>query len=405
MNSKPKLNKIFLLGLALVISNVGLATDDARELIWQVVEANGGKQALQSLNDVTFEYTFRSMEKQISDVSVERYIFNGEVSYAQYVKREYFVLPQMKGLHTQFFNGKETVSTINNEVISEDQAAYVGHFFRKTNFYWFNMMFKLLDPGVSLKRLPNRLVGNVDYQIVEMTFEENVGDTSDKYVLYINPKTLRVDQFLFTVLGFGFSEPFLMKLEYENIGGVYLSTYRKYAPADWDGNVVKEEWNEQITKNVQFNNGYTHENIKDSFLEQMVFTKKKIEIPALQAWDIVSDWTNLNKLAPNAVERTEVTGTGIDTNWTIYLKNGGEVKEEMLSFDENTYAMSYGMIETPMPLKKYRGFINVKSIGEEQCLIEFTTTFSAEEPNRSNLTATFKDFQYNYLSNIEKLFR
>jgi len=52
-----------------------------------------------------------------------------------------------------------------------------------------------------------------------------------------------------------------MKVKYEEIDGIYVSTYRKYAPADWDGNKKEGPWAEQYTKNVKFNNGYNLENI------------------------------------------------------------------------------------------------------------------------------------------------
>lgn len=235
---------------------------DAKGLITKVVEANGGIDALHKLKDVSFDYTFKIEEKNVVDVSKERYIFDGEVSYAQYTERQVYALPQMSGTHTQFFNGKNTVSELDGKIIIEQQPAYIGHTLRKTNYYWFAMMFKLLDPGVNHKMLETRNVNGITYKIVEMTFGENVGEASDKFVLYINPKTYRIDQFLFTAKGFGVTEPSLMKVKYEKIDGVYLSTYRKYAPADWDGNVIKESWTEQFTKNVKFNNGFDLESIQ-----------------------------------------------------------------------------------------------------------------------------------------------
>ena len=165
-----------------------------------------------------------------------------------------------------------------------------------------------------------------------MTFGENIGDTSDKYILYINPQTNRIDQFLFTVLGFGFKDPFLMKVAYEKMNDIYVSTYRKYAPADWDGNVIKEEWNEQITKNVKFNNGFNLQSIQNSFIEQSILASKRINMPAKKVWSLVSDWNKLNQFVPEVVERTEVSGKGIDTDWTIYLKNGNLVKETMTAY-------------------------------------------------------------------------
>ena len=386
--------------LLLSFASVLHAEEDAQKLIDKVVTANGGMKTLKALKDVSYEYTFRSKEKGIVDVSIERYIFDGEISYAQYTDRQYFALPEMKGIHTQFFDGKTTVSKLDGKIISDQQPAYVGHFFRKTNFYWFNMMFKLSDPGVNHKVMPERKVNGTTYKIVEMTFGENIGDTKDKYVLYINPKTNRVDQFLFTVLGFGFKDPFLMKLDYEQINGIWVSTYRKYAPADWDGNVIKEEWNEQISKNIKFNNGFSLENIQSSFLEQSISATQKINMPAKDVWRLVSDWNKLNQFVPKVVDRTEVNGKGLDTNWTIFLKNGKLVKEVMTAYSDKKMSMSYKMTETPMPLRDYLATIKVRPIDLQSSEVTFATDFKVKEENRANLLATFETFQNTYLSNL-----
>jgi len=395
-------NRLVNLILVLLISFASTlqGEETVQKLIDKVVKANGGIEALKAMKDVSYEYTFRSMEKGIVDKSIERYIFDGEISYAQYTDRQYFVLPSMKGVHTQFFDGVKTVSKMDGKIISEEQPAYVGHFFRKTNFYWFNMMFKLSDPGVNLRALADRKVDGQVYKMVEMTFGENIGDTSDKYVLYINPQTHRIDQFLFTVLGFGFKDPFLMKLKYEKINKIYVSTYRKYAPADWNGNVLKEDWNEQITKNVKFNNGLNMENIQNPFLDQSVSSSKKVHMPADKVWRVVSNWNKLPQFVPKVVERTEVSGKGINTDWTIYLKNGKLVKETMTAYSDKKMSMSYKMTETPMPLKDYLATIKVIPIDEQNSEVIFETDFKVKEENRTNLLATFESFQETYLSNI-----
>jgi len=253
---------IKIVSVAVTIFATSIQAQDAKELISKVVEANGGVKALRKLKDVSFDYTFKVSANNIVDVSRERYIFNGEVSYAEYTKRQVYALPQFIGKHTQFFNGTKTISKINGTIITEQQPAYIGHALRKTNYYWFAMMFKLLDPGVNHKQLTDRKVNGVTYKTVEMTFGENIGESDDKYILYINPETYRIDQFLYTAKGFGVTEPSLMKLKYEKFGEVYLTTYRKYAPADWNGNVVKETWTEQFTANVKFNNGFDLESIQ-----------------------------------------------------------------------------------------------------------------------------------------------
>ncbi len=254
-----------ILPFVLVVSISTLKAQEARQLISKVIDANGGKDALNKLKDVSYDYTFMVKDNKIEDISKERYIFNGEVSFAEYTKREVYALPQMPGKkYVQFFNGSKTTSIMDGKVITAQQPAFFGHILRKTNYYWFTMMFKLLDPGVHHKMLPTRTVDGTAYKIVEMTFGENIGESSqDKYILYINPTTHRIDQFLYSATGFGVTEPSIMKVNYEKIDGVYVSTYRKYAPADWNGNKKKGPWTEQYTTNVNFNNGYTLENIKN----------------------------------------------------------------------------------------------------------------------------------------------
>jgi hypothetical protein len=95
--------------------------------------------------------------------------------------------------------------------------------------------------------------------LVGIGFDPGVGDVQDTYVLYLNPKTHLVDQFLFTVMDFGIKEPFLMKVKYEEIAGLKLPTKRKAAAADWDGILKDENWVAEISENIKFNNGFTRE--------------------------------------------------------------------------------------------------------------------------------------------------
>lgn len=230
---------------------------DPRALIGQVVEAMGGMQRLKELRDVEYTYTYRN-SKGKEDVSLERYVFGGEWSWAKYSKREVHVSPDKEGELIQGFDGKESWVTLNGSLISAtDQKSWkMADFMRKTNFYWFAMMFKLLDPGLIYSYEGTQEVEGVNYEKVKVTFESGVGDVSDIYLLYINPRTLMVDQFLFTVMDFGRKDPLLMKVDYEKIEGVTLPVRRKYAPAEWDGKVKQEAWAYEIMENVKFSNGF-----------------------------------------------------------------------------------------------------------------------------------------------------
>ncbi|MEL7002908.1 MAG: DUF6503 family protein [Bacteroidota bacterium] len=230
-------------------------TNQGKKLVLEMIEAIGGKNGLYKAKDVEYTYSYVDPEG-LKDVSTERYIFDGEYSWAKFTTHDKFVSPGVDAEVIQGYDGSESWVTVGGQLSEEEQVLGLSDFLRKTNYYWFAMMFKLADPGLNYEYKGTRSVDSINYEIVEVTFGENIGDAQDTYVLYINPETKLVDQFLFTVMGFGIKDPLLMKVKHEEIDGLKLTTYRKYAPANWNGEVIAEQWTEEISENVKFNNGF-----------------------------------------------------------------------------------------------------------------------------------------------------
>lgn len=230
--------------------------DNPRALVERMVAEVGGIDKLYSLRDVEYTYTYHDLTGDNKDISLERYVFDGERSWAKYEVREKNVVPQMEGEVMQGYNGKESWMTINGALVDDPQLMNLCDFLRKTNYYWFTMMFKLLDPGVRYEYSGTKAVDGIEYDLIRITFGEEVGDVQDTYLLYINPRTKLVDQFLFTVMDFGINEPFLMKVEYEEVAGLKLPAKRKAVAADWDGVPKNDNWVAEISANIKFNNGF-----------------------------------------------------------------------------------------------------------------------------------------------------
>jgi hypothetical protein len=228
----------------------------AKALVAKVVEKAGGADSLRKRRDVEYTYLYRRAGTGALDVSFERYVFDGEKSWARYQVHE-GVHPSGLGPVVQGYDGQSTWQTVAGRKSTDEKSLARADFLRKTNFYWFAMTFKLLDPGMRYTYEGKKKVGATTYELVKLGFDEGIGDVSDTYVLYINPKTWRIDQFLFTVLDFGKTDPFLMKVEYERVDGVLLPTNRRYARSDWSGHVSKDaEWTDEISAGVRFNNGF-----------------------------------------------------------------------------------------------------------------------------------------------------
>jgi len=241
---------------AVTVTASANASKNPRALVEKVVVAMGTPQRLHELKDVEYVYIYRDGEDGKMDISVERYVFDGELSWAKYVIRDKYALPQTPGQVVQGYNGKKSWMTIDGVTATDDEVLKMAGFLRKTNYYWFAMMFKLLDPGLVYSYEGTRTVENTEYDLVKVIFEPGVGDVSDTYLLYINPDTRLVDRFLFTVMDFGMAEPLLMEVEYEEVDGVKLPTKRRYILANWQGQPKNDIWSQEISVHIRFNNGF-----------------------------------------------------------------------------------------------------------------------------------------------------
>ena len=231
------------------------------QLVYNMVEQTGDFNKLLDKKNVVYTYTYQTPDGKM-DISTEKYIFEKELSYGRYNQHER-TFPQLEGLIEQGFDGTEYWLKHNGKILIDESLLKRVAFNRPTNFYWFTMMQKLLDPGLNYEFLGEKIIGNKDYDIVKITFNTQPDKPTDIYQLYINKKTSLVDQFLFTVADFGMMEiPNLMKLEYEKIDGILIPTQRKYKKSTWNADVSDKPWVSVNWTNIKFNTDLTNQDFK-----------------------------------------------------------------------------------------------------------------------------------------------
>lgn len=245
------------------------------ELVYDMVQKVGDYNKLNNKKNVKYTYTYQTPDNS-TDISTEKYIFDGELSYGSY-KRHERTFPQLEGEIEQGYDGSEYWLKHNGEIIQDDKLLKRVAFNRPTNFYWFTMMQKLLDPGLNYELLGDKKIDNQDYDIVKVSFKSEDNKPTDIYQLYINRKTGLVDQFLFTVADFGKMEvPNLMKLKYEEIDGILIPTKRQYKQSTWDAEVTDKPWINVTWSNIKFNNDFTKEDFrKENNMENNTTTSLK----------------------------------------------------------------------------------------------------------------------------------
>ena len=188
-----------------------------------MTQKTGNYNKLLEKKNVIYTYTYQTPDGK-TDLVTEKYIFNGELSYGAYKKHER-TLSQLEGPIEQGYDGNEFWLKHNGKILTDEDLMTKVHFNRPTNFYWFTMMQKLLDPGLNYEHLGEKTIENKKYDIVKVSFSSKDDKPTDIYQLYINKKTLLVDQFLFTVADFGIMDtPNLMQVEYKQISNMSLPT-------------------------------------------------------------------------------------------------------------------------------------------------------------------------------------
>lgn len=227
----------------------------AHELVYEMVQKAGNYGQFRKKGDVVYTYTYSTPDGK-TDVSTEKYIFDGELSYGKYERHDR-TFSNLEGLIEQGYDGAEFWLKHNGTVVNDEKLLKRVAFNRPTNFYWFAMMPKLLDPGLNYERIEEKDIDGAKYDVVRVSFESKDDKPKDVYQLYINKETKLVDQFLFTVMDFGRSEPLLMRIEYDNIEGLLIPSKRRYKGSNWDAEVTEDPWVSVNWTNIKFDNKLT----------------------------------------------------------------------------------------------------------------------------------------------------
>ncbi len=223
------------------------------ELVYDMTQKIGNYATLRKKKDVVYTYTYVASNGK-TDISIEKYIFDGELSYGRYETHER-TLANFEKTIEQGYDGNKYWLKHNGEIINDSIALKRVAFNRPTNFYWFTMFQKMLDPGLKYEYIGEKTIDNQEYDIVKVTFTA-VDKPTDIYQLYINKKTKLVDQFLFTVADFGRMEiPNLMQIKYEEVDGILLPTTRQYKRSTWDAHISDDPWVTVKWTDIKFNNG------------------------------------------------------------------------------------------------------------------------------------------------------
>ncbi|MEL6538986.1 MAG: hypothetical protein AAFQ98_26455, partial [Bacteroidota bacterium] len=124
---------------ALVVAPAMAQSPNPTQLLADMEEAVGGWDQLYSQRDVQFVYNYEYVGAGKKDVSEERYIFEGEHSWAKYTQHDINVMPGMDGDAYQTCVFGKTAVMYDGEMVKDPQALGGADFLRRANYFWFTM--------------------------------------------------------------------------------------------------------------------------------------------------------------------------------------------------------------------------------------------------------------------------
>lgn len=249
----------FILLLLLTGSLAAQSDAQAKQLLKDVVNASGTWNKLWDQKDVSYTYDYHYAGTEKRDLSTERYLFEGEQSWAKYTQHDINVAPGMSGEVIQsVVNGKPYVM-VGDKMMDDPELLGGTSFLRSANYFWFTMFYKMDNPGVIATSKGRETVNGTAYDVVHVTYDpaKTGKEVNDEYIFYVNPKTKLVDRFFFSLPAMGVDAPvILMELDYEKINGLQVSTTRRVFQPGPDGKLPASPQLVQTLTDIKFNNGF-----------------------------------------------------------------------------------------------------------------------------------------------------
>ena len=124
-------------------------------------------------------------------------------------------------------------------------------------FYFFALPFVLADPGVNYEELAPRVLNEVTYDVLKITFGQEVGEApGDQYILYLHPDTHRLHLLLYSVTYFNEenAEKYNASLyqDWQEVGGLWVPQQTVSYRWDSEQNQLGDMRGRKTFSNVRF---------------------------------------------------------------------------------------------------------------------------------------------------------
>lgn len=123
-----------------------------------------------------------------------------------------------------------------------------------------------------------------------------------------------------------------------------------------------------------------------------VYTSSVIDAPADGVWDVIRDFNSLARWHPSIVDSRIEDSQASDKVGCIReirLRDGGRIREKLLTLSDFDYQCTYSILESPMPLENYIATLKLTPITDgNRAFAEWSAEFDCDEARERELAET-----------------
>ena len=134
-----------------------------------------------------------------------------------------------------------------------------------------------------------------------------------------------------------------------------------------------------------------------------------LQVPASAVWNMIGGFNELARWHPAVVKSEEVKDKSGITTRRLTLSDGGVIVAELEEHDDKartySYAVSYAVVDTPLPVAGYRARLHVRESADGySCTVAWTSEFEAAGAPESDAVKLIRGLYEAGFDNLRRLF-
>lgn len=128
---------------------------------------------------------------------------------------------------------------------------------------------------------------------------------------------------------------------------------------------------------------------------------KTMAVPADQAWQAIAQINGLDHWFPVIVDCT-VTGNGVGATRILTLSTGEKITDRIEAIDHHERRFRYNRIESPFPVSRYLGTVDICQLGPDSSEIVWTLEIDVDNEKRDELVGFLKQTLSDGIDGLER---